>query len=444
MGSAGEPRPVVQVIGLGPAGPDLLTAAATQLVERVDVQRLRTRRHPAASALPDAAAYDSTYDAADTIDEVYRQIVEALVGDAREHGEVLYAVPGSPVVAERTVELLLADARVEVVLHPAMSFLDLAWARLGVDPVELGVRLVDGHRFATAAAGLTGPMLVAQCDHRFVLSDVKLSIEDTPDVSVTLLQRLGLPDERIVEVPWSEMDRTVEPDHLTSLWIPELDVPVGPALARVEQLLRRLRDEDPWKANQTHQSLQRYLLEEAHETLEAIDGYDPVTGDGAEELCSELGDLLYQVVFHAAIAGEAGWFTLADVVTGLHDKLVRRHPHVVDPDDTSAPGLDDLVEAWERDKQAELGRASVYDGIPLELPALARAAKVLRKATPSPASGGSERVGERLDDAELGGALWRLVEKAHDAGLDAESALRRRTDRVLAELREVERPATGE
>jgi len=426
-----DPRPVVQIIGLGPAGTGLLSQAATELIGRVDERRLRTRHHPAAAALAAAPSYDEVYDAAESIDEVYPAIVELLVADATEFGEVLYAVPGSPVVAEHTVELLLADERVRAVVHPAMSFLDLSWARLGIDPVELGVRLVDGHRFATEAAGERAPMLVAQCDHPFVLSDVKLSVEETPDVTVTLLQRLGLPDERIVEVPWSEMDRTLEPDHLTSLWIPELDVPVGPGVARLERLMRRLRDEDPWKAAQTHRSLQRYLLEEAHEVLEAVDAYDPDTGQGADELCSELGDLLYQVVFHSAIGAEAGWFTLADVVTGLHDKLERRHPHVLDPDAGDSPGIEELVDAWERDKRSEMGRSSLYDGIPVELPALARASKVVRKADPTPAPAG-------LTDDELGDVLWGLVVRAHAAGLDPESALRRRTERALRDLRAAE------
>ena len=132
-------------------------------------------------------------------------------------------MPGSPRVLERTVDLLVADgdaAGVEVEVLPAMSFLDLAWVRLGVDPLEDGVRLVDGHRFAEAAAGERGPLLVAHCHNRRVLSDIKLAFEDeTPAVAV-VLQRLGLPDERVVEVAWADLDRAVEPDHLTSVYVP--------------------------------------------------------------------------------------------------------------------------------------------------------------------------------------------------------------------------------
>lgn len=430
--------PVVHAVGLGPAGADLLSVGTVEVLDRVEHRFVRTVHHPAASAVGDATAFDDVYDRGETIEGVYRSIVEQLVAAALEHGEVVYAVPGSPVVAEHTVELLIADPRVRTVVHPAMSFLDLTWARLGIDPVERGVRLVDGHRFVVEAAGQRGPLLVAQCDSRFVLSDIKLAVEHPPTQPVVLLTHLGLPDERLVQVPWEDLDRSIEPDHLTSLWIPQLAEPVAAELVRVDELMRRLRREDPWKAEQTHGSLQRYLLEESHEVLEAIDAYDPDSGDGADELCSELGDLLYQVVFHSTLAAEAGWFTLADVATAIHDKLERRHPHI-GSGAVATPTRDELVRAWETDKRDEMGRASRYDGIPADLPALARAAKVLRKADPTPERPTTGTASSGIGDTELGELLWQLVERAHVAGLDPEQALRREVDRRVAGLRADER-----
>lgn len=433
----------VHVVGLGPGGPDLVTAGTLELIGALPRQYLRTARHPAAVVMPDAVTFDRVYDSARTIGEVYRTIVEELVAAAAEHGEILYAVPGSPVVAEHTVELLLSDGRVAVQVHPALSFLDLTWVRLGIDPVETGVRLVDGHRFEVEAAGERGPLLVAQCDDRFVLSDIKLAVEEPPPgAKVTVLQRLGLPDERIFELEWHDLDREVEPDHLTSLWIPELPAAVAGEVVALDQAMRRLREEDPWKAAQTHDSLKRYLLEEAYEVFEAIDAYDADTGEGAEELCSELGDLLYQVVFHSAIAAEAGWFNLADVATAIHTKLVRRHGHVFDDEQDSNPEIAELVTAWEADKRVELGRRSVMDDIPAALPALARASKVLKRAealsTDAPADASERAQQAGLDPASLGTALLELVERAHAAGLDPEDALRQATDRRIAELRAAE------
>jgi tetrapyrrole methylase family protein/MazG family protein len=357
------------------------------------------------------------YETAVSFEEVYATIVEALVAGAVEHGEVLYAVPGSPVVAERAVELLLADERVDVDVLPALSFLDLAWARLGVDPVALGARLVDGRRFEVEAAGERGPLLIGQCDQPHVLSDIKLSIEVGPEVVV--LQRLGLPDESVRTVAWDDLDRAVVPDHLTSLWIPRLAEPVATEIERFHQLVRRLRAECPWDAEQTHASLTRHLLEETYEVLDALDHVDEETGAGFADLEEELGDLLFQVVFHSVLAAEEGQFTLADVARGIHDKLHARHPHVFDPQ----PGVNDtahLTAEWERRKVEEKGRASVMDGIPAALPALAYAAKVQKKA----ASQGVDWRTLLPGVDPWARAVLDLVDELRASGRDPETVLR--------------------
>jgi tetrapyrrole methylase family protein/MazG family protein len=416
--------PRVTVVGLGPAGADLLTAGTLAAIERCPHRFLRTRRHPAAAAVPDAMSFDDRYESASSFDEVYAAIVAELVAAAARHGEVLYAVPGSPVVAERTVELLLAEPRVEVELLPALSFLDLAWARLGVDPVAQGARLVDGRRFEEEAAGERGPLLVGQCDQHHVLSDIKLSVDDGPDVIV--LQRLGLPDESIRTIDWHDLDRAVEPDHLTSLWIPALAEPVAGEVTRFHQLVRTLRAECPWDREQTHASLTRHLLEETYEVLEAIDHVDEASGTGFDHLEEELGDLLFQVVFHSVLAAEEGQFTLADVARGIHDKLHARHPHVFDP----AAGATDLAQLtvdWERRKVQEKGRGSVMDGIPSALPALAYAAKVQKKAA---AQGADWRRLPGVEPGSLAARLLELVDEARTAGTDPESELRTAATRL--------------
>ena len=134
-----------------------MTVETLRAIERIPHRFLRTARHPSADLVPDATTFDDLYESADRFDDVYAAIVEAVVAAAIEHGEVLYAVPGSPLVLERTVRSLLADERVRCDVLPAMSFLDLVWARLGIDPVEAGVRLVDGHEFATRRGRRDGP-----------------------------------------------------------------------------------------------------------------------------------------------------------------------------------------------------------------------------------------------------------------------------------------------
>jgi tetrapyrrole methylase family protein/MazG family protein len=328
-----------------------------------------------------------------------------------------------------------------------VSFLDLAWARLGVDPVASGARLVDGRRFAVEAAGERGPLLVAQCDSRAVLSDIKLAVDDGPEV--TVLHHLGLPDETIRTLAWAELDRAFEPDHLTSLWLPQLAPPVGRELVRFAELVRTLRERCPWDREQTHQSLTRHLLEETYEVLEAIDGLP----GSAAHLEEELGDLLFQVVFHATLAGEAGEFTLADVARGIHDKLVRRHPHVFAG--TQAETSDAVLRNWERIKQAEKGRASLMDGIPGDLPSLLYAHKVQRKAAAvgfdwdGPA-GVYAKVTEELHEVEsdpggeeLGDLLFAVVNLARHLRVDPEAALRAATAKFRDRFRAMEALAEG-
>ncbi len=437
--------PRIIACGLGPAGPDLVTRETEALLASARPVRLRTTRHPAvATVAPDAASHDAHYESSATFAEVYRRIADDLVVEAAQHGELVYAVPGSPQVLERTVELLAARAaagEIALDVRAALSFLDLAWVRLGVDPVEQGVRLVDGHRFATAAAGERGPLLVAHCHNRRVLSDIKLAVEHPPAQPVLVIQRLGSPDEDITEVAWADLDRSVEPDHLTSLYVPALAAPVAAELAAFAELVRTLRERCPWDREQTHVTLTRHALEEAYEVVEAITAWDAAVGtdaeiDADEHLAEELGDLLFQVVFHATLGAERGAFDLADVARGIHDKLVRRHPHVFPPEGANGPVATDvasLTRTWEEIKRAETGRTGVMDGLPDELPSLLWAHKVLRKAdaaghpwTPDPAA----------DD--VGDQLLALVHTARAADVDPETALRTAAARVRDRVRAAE------
>jgi tetrapyrrole methylase family protein/MazG family protein len=453
----------VVVVGLGPAGPELLTAQARDAIGRIPTRFLRTSRHPSASAVPDATTFDGVYERESTLEQVYVQIAEELALAASRHGEVLYAVPGSPLVAERTVELLRGDGRVEVEIVPALSFLDLAWARLGVDPLAAGVRLVDGQRFSVETAGERGPLLVAQCDTRAVLSEIKLAVEAEVSDSVTVLHHLGLPDEAVFEVGWADLDRSFDPDHLTALWIPHLAAPVATELVRFAELVRTLRRECPWDREQTHRSLTRHLLEETYETLEAIDALDESDASVAH-LEEELGDLLFQVFFHATLAAEQGWFTLADVARVIHDKLVHRHPHVFG--DVAAGTAEQVLVSWEQIKKAEKGRDSIMDGVPGDLPSLLYAHKLQRKAASvgfdwDDVEGALPKVTEELGElrgamalsdseasereieAELGDLLFAVVNVSRHLDVDPEAALRSASAKFRTRFQVVEANAAA-
>ncbi|MEX1217894.1 MAG: MazG family protein, partial [Acidimicrobiales bacterium] len=310
---------------------------------------------------------------------------------------------------------------------------------LGVDPVAAGVRIVDGNRFASEAAGERGPLLVAQCDSGDVLSDMKLALDAgidsclSKDATVIVLQRLGLPDEVVSEVPWLELDR-VKADHLTSVYIAEMAAPVANELVRFVELVALLRAQCPWDQAQTHESLRRHLLEESYEVLEAIDQLNVAAGTGYDHLEEELGDLLFQVLFHSQLASEEGQFTIADVALNVHDKLRLRHPHVFG--DVTVADAEAVVRNWEQSKKTEKGRESVFDGVPDAIPALLFALKVQKKAgaldfatidsLPVPASVAIalENFDSSIDDQTTGALLFAIVDEARRSGVDPETALR--------------------
>lgn len=444
----------VVIVGLGPAGLDLMLPVARAEFERIPVRRVRTARHPAAAELTAAGSasesFDDRYDAATDHDSLYASIAAAVVDDAVIHGEVVYAVPGNPGVAERTVPMVRAEAArrgVSVTVHPGLSFVDLAWTRLGRDPMS-GVHVVDAQDFVPAAAGRSGPLLVGHCTSPLVLSDLKIALLDAlpADTPVTVLQRLGLPDESVRVVALEDLDRVVEPDHLTSVFVDAGDRSIASDVADLVALARTLRGPGgcPWDAEQTHHSLTRYLLEEAYETVEVLEqlpGDAPagdVDFDAYDRVEDELGDLLFQVVFHSILATEAGAFDLGDVARRIHGKLVRRHPHVFG--DVTADTAADVITNWEQIKKAERASESLVDSISPGLPSLLYAHKLYRKAAavglePQPERDGFAAMAAALDalaasagpvEAEraLGALLAGAVVAARARGVDAESSLR--------------------
>jgi MazG family protein len=258
---------------------------------------------------------------------------------------------------------------------------------------------------------------------------------------------------------------------------PSLHIPAGPVPSSEEgrrlldlvKVMARLRGPNgcPWDREQTHETLARHLLEESHELLDAIDRGD------SDAIREELGDLLLQVVFHAEMASEDGRWDVDDVARGLVEKLVHRHPHVFG--DVEVSGSDEVLTNWEKLKAEEGAspRAAVDDDIPVTLPALARAAKVQRRAAgwgfgsrtsevalaalreevEELASAASSATASEGAEEEIGDVLFATVALARKLGVDAETALRRtirgfsaRYDRsmALAAERNVDVAAMGD
>jgi tetrapyrrole methylase family protein/MazG family protein len=458
----------VRVVGLGPAGVELLTQRTMQLMRTSPVVRLRTRVHPAATEFQSIESYDEFYESAESFESLYGAIVDDLasLAQASPNGEVVYAVPGSPVVAERTVELLRLRNDVITICEPAVSVIDIVCVALGRDPMTSELRIVDALA-STAPFRGPGPLLILQT----YAPEIMASVADrlSSNAMVTIVHHVGLGDEVIKEVRASELASFSQTDHLTSLWIDGLRT-AGQAMDDLVDFMRRLRLECPWDQEQTHASLTRHLLEEAYETLDALEtfvrleGSDEVDDAAIAHVEEELGDLLFQIVFHAELGDEESRFNFATIADGVRDKLISRHPHVFG--DVAVSDSNEVAARWEILKRDEKGRDSVTDGIAWQLPALTLYTKLLRKAAladqrSSNGNDSRERAihalrlirlyREGADDAQSmtdvvdawGDALSELVSMAQWAGVDLEGVLRNRA-RELSDVIRLAENQSGE
>ncbi len=435
------------VIGLGPGDFGLITGQTLALLETRPPLCLRTARHPAVAGLEERGipftSFDELYERHATFDAVYAAITAEVVARARETGRMVYAVPGSPAVAERTVALIREAAEaagIGVTVLPAMSFLDLLYARLGLDPVA-GLTVTDAADIAKLPPDLGTALVVTQVYNGRVASDAKLSLMDIypDDFAVTVVRNLGLADEEVRTVPLYELDRLPVIDHLTSVYVPAPPRRAAAfSLDPVVDIMARLRSPGGcvWDLEQSHPSLRRYIVEEVYEVLEAIDLAD------ADKLCEELGDLLLQIVFHARIAEEHGEFSMQDVVDKVTEKMVRRHPHVFG--DITVRDAAEVIVNWEQIKRREHPgeRPGVLDGVPGGLPSLLRAFKLQSKAAKvgfdwnsiapvwdkifeelaelREAAGGDDKA---QTEGELGDVLFSVVNLARFLDIDPETAL---------------------
>lgn len=445
----------VFVVGLGPGSPDHLTLGAAAKLKSARQVILRTKVHPVVEWLDSEGirytSCDDLYETAEDFDEVYVGIAERVLA-AAAGGEAVYAVPGHPLMGERSVAIIIEQGRAQgysVDIVQGVSFVDAVAASVEFDPVN-GAAILDALSFTPSKIDRASYNLFTQVYSRLVASDLKLALMDIfpADHPVVVVRAAGVPgEERVQRVPLHELDRLNWIDHLTSVVVLPLtgeaagesneDRPApnvtrstegrstpgsagqcnaapdgGPGgqpgcrfpADRLVDIMAALRAETgcPWDREQTHESLKPYLIEEAYEFLEAVDQRDP------EKMCEELGDVLLQVVFHAQLAWECGLFDFNDVVRTISDKLVRRHPHVFG--DVEVEGASAVLRNWEQIKQQERKAArkgdepvSVLEGVPRHLPALLRAYRVQSKAS---------RVG--FDWGSAGEAASKISEEAQE------------------------------
>jgi len=383
----------ITVVGLGSGGEDQLTLGTLKALEQASRRYVRTADHPAVADLKlrdiGFESFDRLYEKHDAFEQVYEAIAGELLGAAAESpGEaIVYAVPGHPMVAERTVQLLRQRAPeqgIELRLLGGESFLDQAFTRLGFDPIE-GFQLLDAAELAREHLRPKLHTVIGQVYDAYTASEVKLTLMNVypDDHPIVVGQALGIEgQERISHIPLYELDRLDNYGNLMLVYIPASSderLRRG-SFERLHEIVAILRSPGgcPWDKEQTHLSIRRNFIEETYEAIEAIDLDDP---DGMKE---EFGDVILQVLLHSQMEEETGSFDVYDVLAELNDKLIFRHPHVFGG--KNAEDAEAALRNWEQMKAEEkkrkglAERQSILDGIPKDLPALPRAHKVQKKA----------------------------------------------------------------
>lgn len=456
----------ITIVGLGAGDLDQLPFGVYKIMTKAENLFLRTKEHPIIEELSSEIsfeAFDWIYEENNDFDEVYRKIADALLEKAA-NANIVFAVPGHPLVAEKTVQLLLTEGRQKgytIRIKGGQSFLDSTFQALEIDPIE-GFQLVDALTLKSEELQLNGHVIITQVYDQMVASDVKLTLmEQLPDdYKVKIVTAAGSSQQLIKEVLLYELDRETSVNNLTSVYIPpvENNEILHHQFTSLRQIIAQLRGPNgcPWDKEQTHLSLKRYLIEECYELLEAIEEED------IDHIVEELGDVLLQVVLHAQIGEDDGMFSIDDVIKGIADKMVRRHPHVFG--ETTVQGTEEVLSNWDEIKRKEKDstrKESILDSVSAALPALSKAFHLQKKAAKVgfdwPTIDGTwEKVKEEIKEfedelvsnndehllmKEFGDVLFALVNVGRHYKIEPEEALSSTNKKFYDRFRYIEKKA---
>jgi len=448
------------IAALGPDSGELLTMGALAAMKEADALVLRTARHGAARMLEEqGVAYktlDALYERCEDFDELCVRAAEALGKKALECENLCYAVsePGSDATVRTLAKSLPEGVHLRVVGGVALSTnAACAVIPFGVDTENL--RTVTALSVETMRVQADSPQVITEIDNRYLASDVKLWLCDLFDDETTVyfLENAAEPGAVARPIELCELDRQAHYDHRTAVLVPQVSVYERSRASYEDfaEVIARLRAPGgcPWDRAQTHHTLRQYMIEEACEAAEAMDGDDDL------KIADELGDVLLQVVLNSCIGAEHRAFTDRDVTSMAARKMITRHEHVFGK--VKAEAAQDVVPVWENAKKKERGEQTALErvlDVPVSLPALMRAQKSVRREWQ--AKGETHTLCEALDsvqkavdalrahgagEEQLGAALDSLCAVSHVMDLDAETALRSALAKRIERLRTEEKKA---
>lgn len=440
---------MLHIVGLGPGDAGSITIETFSILRETRVI-LRTGIHPTVEFLDDwgidYTTLDHLYETGEHFADVYGEIAGAVIQEAMAAtGDITYCVPGNPMIAEKSVAEIISRAKaagLEYTVHSAVSFIDTILAAIGRDPIN-GLLVLDAGDLTTKGLSDQADTIITQVYNQRVASDVKLALSNyvEDESEILYIKAAGIRDQEIIRrIPLYMLDRQEDIDHLTTIFIEKENIKRG--FLDLKRTIDALREPGgcPWDREQTHESLKRFMIEEAYEAVDAVNDND------MDHLCEELGDVLLQVLLNARIAEESGYFDIWDVIRGVDAKMISRHPHVFS--DLDLKDSAEVLKNWEKIKHEETGNVELPEKllkIPKSVPAFIRALEVSKKAaTYGIEKPGYEAIitslknglenGKPATKADMAEILLQCTLLADAMGLEPETLLNHRVDAEIRKL----------
>ncbi len=451
-------KQMITVVSLGPGDHRQLTVQSLEALRSARRLILRTAQHRTAAWLQEEGVafenFDALYDQYEDFDEMHRAMAERLWESAASAPVTFAVIDAQTDGAVRTLRASIPEGG-KVTILPGITMADACLALLPTEFEQTGsVRILPAIDALTAAPDPATPLFLTEIWDRVLAGELKLRLTDHygDEARAVLFPSSVNINRKPLTIPLMELDRQRTYDHTVCLYIPALGLQERDRYC-MDDLLRvmhTLRHRCPWDGEQTHESLRKYLIEEAYEAVGAIDE------DDMDHLADELGDVLLQIAFHADIAVDSGEFGISDVTTAIVRKMIYRHAHIFG--NVKCDTAEEVSASWEQLKKAEKGlttQASVLSDVSRGLPALMRAAKVQKKAAnvgfdwdtaiealPKIHEEAEEVLAEmqagRDPGEELGDLLFSCVNVARLAGKEPEELLRFATDKFIHRFTQME------
>ena len=443
-------NPVITVVSLGPGDPKLLTMQTADALRKARCLILRTAQHRVVEWLQAEdipySHFDALYDEYEDFDALHAEMARRLWAMAQEKPVTFAVIDAQTDGAVRAVRAACpSDGK--VIVLPGVTMADSCMALLPERFDHSGkVRILPAMDALGAAPDPATPLLITEIFDRMLACDLKLRLSDLygDEAEVVFFPSAKINRKPLV-IPLLEVDRQRTYDHTVCLYVPAMDINQRQrhCFEDLLQVMHTLRQQCPWDGEQTHESLRKYLIEEAYEAVSAIDE------DDMDHLADELGDVLLQIAFHSDIAQEVGEFSISDVTTAIVRKMIYRHAHIFG--DVHCDTAEEVSQSWEQLKKIEKGlttQSSVLADVSQGLPALMRAAKVQKKAANvgfdwDDAIGALPKIHEEADEVlaelkagkdpgeELGDLLFSCVNVARLAGQEPELLLKAATEKFI-------------